>query len=261
MGKQSVAVRVCAPVGLVAILGAGCTSPALHLRGPTNLQVQDEVSFIESDGHRIRVDVYQPAHGRYPAVILLHGSGGIHAMVESQINRYAQAMAEKGVISFVVHYFDSTDDFTANDSVETANYFHWVREVREAVTWVLGRPDVRGRQVGLLGHSLGAWLAVGVAAQDPRVSRIVLFGGGLEPFFADSIKRMPPVLMFHGDKDTVVPLSDAMHLAEFMRERHMSVQLFVLPGQEHVFSESAANDALTRAARFLAPNARQVRSP
>jgi dienelactone hydrolase len=261
MARPYAAIRRCAALAPVAAVAAACASAALHARGPTSLPVQDEVSFMETDGHRIRVDVYQPAHGRYPAVILLHGSGGIHAIIESQINRYAQALAEKGIIAFVVHYFDYTGDFTANDSVETANYYHWVREVREATTWVLNRPDVRGRQVGLLGHSLGAWLAVGVAAQDPRVSGIVLFGGGLEPFFADSIKRMPHVLMFHGDKDTVVPLSDATHLVEFMRARHMDVQLVVLPGQAHVFSDSAADDALTRAVRFLAPNARRVRTP
>jgi dipeptidyl aminopeptidase/acylaminoacyl peptidase len=67
--------------------------------------------------------------------------------------------------------------------------------------------------------------------------------------------------MFHGDKDTVVPLSDATHLAEFLRARRMSVQLLVVRGQEHVFSDSAADDALTRAVRFLAPDARRTRTP
>lgn len=246
-------------IALAALSAPACVSPAIHAPGPTSLPVAESVSFLETDGHRIRVDVYQPEHGRFPAVILLHGSGGIHAVIESQINRYAQALAEKGMIAFVVHYFDLTGDFTAGDSVEAANYFHWVREVREAVTWVLARSDVRGRQVGILGHSLGAWLAVGVGAQEPRVSGIVLFGGGLEPFFADSIKRMPPTLMFHGGRDNVVPLSDATNLEAFMREHKMNVRLFILPGEGHTFSDSAAADALARSARFLAPNARRVR--
>ncbi len=151
---------------LMVTLGAGaCRMPSLRSPTAVRLPVESEVSFVESDGHRIRVDVYQPDRaGRHPAAILLHGSGGIHAISPSLVNRYAQVLAEQGIICFVVHYFDGTGDFTAGDSVETANYFHWVRELHDAVTWVRARSDVRPNQVGLMGHSLGAWLAVGVAA-------------------------------------------------------------------------------------------------
>lgn len=245
---------------LLTLCGA-CVSPPLRPSGPTSLEVQEETSFLESDGHRIKVDVYQPAHGRYPAVILLHGSGGIHAIIESQINRYAQALAQLGIVAYVVHYFDYTSNFTSDEAYEKENYFHWVRAVREAVTWVLARPDVRGRQVGILGHSLGAYLAVGVAAQEPRVRSIVLLGGGLEPYVADSIRRMPPVLIFHGQNDDVVPLSEANHLEDFLTMHKFSAKLTVLPGERHVFSDAAADSVLAQAARFLAPAARRQRTP
>ena len=246
----------------IVALVAACSAPPLHPRaGVTIHRVEDNVSFLESDGHRIKVDVYQPEiGGRNPAVILLHGSGGIHGLVESTINRYARTMAEQGMVAFVVHYFDLTGNFTANDSVETANYFHWVREVREAVTWIRARSDVQVNSVGLLGYSLGAWLAVGVAAADVRVNRIVLLGSGLEPFLADSIKRMPPSLILHGAKDSTVPLSDAQHLADFLRARGFVYQMKVYPGEEHNFTDSVASDALTRAARFLAPPRRNARA-
>ena len=109
-----------------------------------------------------------------------------------------------------------------------------------------------------MGHSLGAWLAVGAAAADPRIARIVLLGAGLEPWLADSIKRMPPTLMFHGDKDDVVPLSDANHLAEYLRAHHFSVRYHIYPGEGHQFADSAATDMLERAVRFLAPDLRRA---
>jgi len=238
---------------------AACRMPSLRSPTAVRLPTESNVSFVESDGHRIRVDIYQPNRaGRKPAVILLHGSGGIHLINPSLVNRYAQVLAEQGIICFVVHYFDGTGDFTAGDSVETANYFHWVRELRDAITWVRARPDVRLNQVGLMGHSLGDWLAVGVAAADPRVARIVLLGSGLEPFLADSIKRMPPTLMFHGDKDDVVPLSDADHLAAFLRAHRFAVQYRIYPGEGHQFADSAATDMLERSVRFLAPDLKRA---
>jgi carboxymethylenebutenolidase len=210
-------------------------------------------------GHRIRVDVYQPDRaGRHPAVILLHGSNGIHLINPSLVNRYAEVLAEQGIICFVVHYFDGTGDFTASDSVEAANYFHWVRELHDAVTWVRARSDVRPNQIGLMGHSLGALLAVGAAAADARVARVVLLGSALEPFLVDSIKRMPPVLMFHGDRDAVVPMSDADRLAGFLREKKFSVVYRVYAGEGHQFGDSAATDMLERAVRFLAPELRRA---
>lgn len=191
-------------------------------------------------------------------MILLHGSNGIHLINPSLVNRYAAVLAEQGLICFVVHYFDGTGDFMTNDSTEARNYFHWVRELHDAVTWVRARNDVRANQISLMGHSLGAFLAVGAAAADPRIARIVLLGSGLEPFLADSIKRMPPVLMFHGDKDNVVPQADADHLAAFLRDHRFQVQYKVYAGEGHQFADSAATDMLERAVRFLAPDLKRA---
>ena len=253
------AVRLIACVAALALGAAACNMPSLRSQTAPRLPVYSEKSFVESDGHHIRVDVYEPDRaGRGPAVILLHGSGGIHLVNPSLVNRYAEVLAERGIVTFVVHYFDGTGNFTASDSVEAANYFHWVRELHDAVTWVLARPDVRPNQLGLLGHSLGAWLAVGAAAADPRIARIVLLGSGLEPFLKDSIKRMPPVMMFHGDKDDVVPKLDADRLAIFLRSHRWPVQYRIYPGEGHQFGDSAATDMLNRAVQFLAPDLRRA---
>jgi carboxymethylenebutenolidase len=255
-------VRTRTTAALALVMSAAisaCHVPSLRSATAPRLPTHTEKSFVESDGHRINVDVYEPDRaGRHPAVILLHGSGGIHLINPSLVNRYAEVLAERGIICFVVHYFDGTGNFTADDSVESANYFHWVRELRDAMTWVRARPDVRPNQIGMMGHSLGAWLAVGAAAADPRVTRIVLLGSGLEPFLADSIKRMPPVLMFHGDKDDVVPQSDADHLAEYLRAKKFSVQYKLYAGEGHQFGDSAATDMLDRAVRFLAPDLKRA---
>lgn len=239
-------------VALAVVTLAACATVSLVPAHVTPLPVDVESRMIESDGQELRVDLYRPrGTGRHAAAIVLHGSGGIHAAVSSQASQYAQALAAQGISAFVLHYFDGTGDYTANDSVEVANYSQWVRDVKAAVSWVRDRPDVQSTQVGLVGLSLGAWLAVGAAADDPRISHIVLFGSGLEPFLRDRITRMPPVLMFHGSDDTVVPVAQADTLARVLRAKRVRVRYRIVPGEGHDLSDSAATNALARAARFL----------
>ena len=95
---------------------------------------------------------------------------------------------------------------------------------------------------------------------DPRIYRLALFGSGLEPFLPDSITRMPPTLLFHGAQDDVVPLADASALVAFMRTRRYKVTLVVYKSESHTFSDSAASDALTRVAGFIAPGQRRPNS-
>jgi carboxymethylenebutenolidase len=230
----------------------GCSSAPLLVTNAVVTSVDEETSYFESQGRPIRVDVYKPDDSeRHPAVILLHGSSGIHSLIPGPIPRYAKTLAHDGIVALVVHYFDATGDYTVDDSEEKANYFRWAGVVKDAVTWARGRPDVISGRVGLLGHSLGAWLAVGAAALDRRIDRIVLFGAGLEPFLADRIRRMPPTLIFHGDEDDVVPLADASRLAEFLQSHGWRVNLRVFHGEGHSFSDAAAADALAQTARFL----------
>jgi dienelactone hydrolase len=232
---------------------AGC-APALHASAVAPAAVQVGTSFFHSDGHRIRMDVYQPTSGgRHPAVIVVHGSSGVHRIVSDTASRYARALAKQGLVAFVVHYFDATGTFMADLAEEAEHYDAWAGVLRDALTQVVQRPDVDGSEVGILGHSLGAFLAVGVAAFDSRVNRVVLFGGGLEPFLPARIERMPPTLVFHGDQDEEVPLADARSLVDFLRGLRCDVAFRVLPGQGHIFSEPAVTEALTEAARFFTP--------
>ncbi len=240
---------------LALMVMVGCLTPPLS--PPVGVRTSDveevETSF-RSGGEEIRVDVYRPkSAGRHAVAIILHGSGGIHAIAPSTTNRYARTLAQLGVEALVVHYFDGTGHFRADDQAERDFYYHWVREVKDAVTWVRRRTDVQSNRISLVGQSLGSWVAVGAAVGDPRIYRIALFGAGLEPFLEDSLARVPPMLLFHGDADDVVPLSDAKHLAALLTANGRRVQLVVYPGERHTLSDSAATDALLRTARFIDP--------
>jgi carboxymethylenebutenolidase len=239
---------------LAAMALPGITGCAvqLHATAVAPVPFRLKVGHFESEGRRIRVDEYRPeGDGQHPAVIVVHGSSGVHRVFSDTATRYAEALAEQGLLAFVVHYFDSTGNIMAGMSEERIHYFTWVRVLEDAVTWVRTRPEVDADRVGVLGHSLGGFLAVGAGAFDPRISRVVLFGGGLEPFLARMITRMPPTLVCHGDADGEVSLAEARNLVAFLRARNCEVELRVYPGEGHALSGSAIGDALGSAGRFL----------
>lgn len=68
----------------------------------TDIQISNAV--FESDKHSITVEQFLPkAPGRYPAIIALHGSGGIR---EGWAEQPARLLAGQGYAVFVVHYFE-----------------------------------------------------------------------------------------------------------------------------------------------------------
>jgi carboxymethylenebutenolidase len=236
----------------VSLLAAGCAG-RIHMPGYVHAVEESELSF-ESLGRSVRVDAFVPEGrgSRYPAAIVLHGSSGIHLMGGSGAQRYAEALAQRGIAAYVVHYFDGTDTFSADDETEAREYWRWVRVVKDAVGWVRARPEVRPGRVGLLGVSLGAYVAVGAAATDPRVSRVVLVSGGLEPGIADSVRRFPPTLLLHGTADDEVPVAAEDTLTLLLAQHHVPLAVHRYPGEGHDLGDQAAVDMVDRSARFLA---------
>ena len=234
-----------------ALLLAACAG-RLHLPGHVQPVEESSLSFT-SLGRTIQVDAYVPEGKgqRHPAAIVLHGSGGIHVIAGQSTQRYAEALATRGIATYVVHYFDGTGTFTADDALEAREYWRWVRVVHDAVGWARARPEVRPSRVGLFGISLGAYVAVGAAATDPRIARVVLLSGGLEPGTADSVRRFPAALLLHGTDDDVVPMAAEDTLARVLTRHRALVTRHRYPGEGHSFADSAAVDVVERSARFL----------
>jgi carboxymethylenebutenolidase len=214
--------------------------------------VERATTRIRVEGHRVTLEEYTPpSPGRHPAVLLLHGSGGLHFYNGGAMHRYARALASQGFVAVVVHYFDATGTFSADDEEERRCYDTWVEAVRQAISVVRGRRDVDTARVSLLGHSLGAYLAIGVAAEDPRVTAVVEMSGGLEPWIAKRSSRLPPVLILHGTGDDVIPPSAAESLERFLADHHVPHETRLYPGEGHAFDGEAEHDALARAVEFL----------
>lgn len=197
---------------------------------------------IDNNGRAIAVTRYAAdgANPR-PAVLVLHGSGGIEVNPEAYA-RHARALAENGIDAYLVRYLG------LGSGAGCYCWDVWAQTVADVATTILGRPEASGR-IGLLGFSLGGAVAV-AGARDRRVGALVVFYGFIPNDAQRSrIERLPPLLVLHSAADENVRLSSGKELAELARQRGGRAELVVYPGEAHGHStwrEPAASDAINR---------------
>ena len=91
-----------------------------------------------------------------------------------------------------------------------------------------------------------------LAAQEPRLRAVVELSGGLPPGLERSLSpATPPVLVLHGDQDSVVPVSEAHKLKRLLEQHAVRHQVEILPGETHWFSPGAQQRVLLTCAAFL----------
>jgi carboxymethylenebutenolidase len=219
-------------------------------------EIDEASETFSSHGKRVAVDRFAPkAPGRYPLVVILHGAGGIAPEGRaSTLHEEARRLARRGYVAMVPHYFDRTAGARLNNPVKTARYYKvWMETVADLVSYAARLPQVDRRKVGLLGHSLGAGLAVSNAMADPRVSAVVEYAGSL--VFIDGPPPqplpMPPTLILHGDADNIVPVGEAHKLAALFSEWQTPYEIKIYPGAGHGFRGGDEQDAWNRTVAFL----------
>lgn len=211
-----------------------------------------------SNGTPVIIERFTPqCCGQAPAVILLHGADGLSGRFGQLYRTAAQLLADSGYNAFIIHYLNTTGTSPAEAAQvkqNPAEFGVWMRAVSDAISYVSCQPGVDPRRVGLLGFSLGGFLATSVATVDPRVTVLVEYGGGLPPQFARGAANLPPTLIIHGQADKTVPVSQAYQMKSMLSRAKVQNHMIIYPGQGHAMDESAQMDAAGRVRAFLAQN-------
>ena len=195
-----------------------------------------EVEF-RTTGDAIPGTLLLPAEAPSGGVLLLHGySSRREVMVEG----VGVALLRQGVASLSI---DLPLHGTRQDPLQAqaarnplAVFGLWrqaLRECRLAFNYLGARPEVDRGCLGVAGYSLGSFLAVMVAADEPAARAVVLAAGGDLPegtplsavarAIADplrAVRRLDgrPLLMVHGKNDRTVKPDQARRLFEAARE-------------------------------------------
>jgi dienelactone hydrolase len=123
--------------------------------------------------------------GPFPAVVLVHGSGpndrdetvgGVKVFKD-----LAEGLASRGIV--VLRYEKRTLQYRARIAA-IKNYTvqeETVEDAVNAIAAVRSQPEVNGRRVFIIGHSLGGYVAPRIAEQDGKLAGIVLMAGSARP--------------------------------------------------------------------------------
>ena len=107
------------------------------------------------------------------------------------------------------------------------------------------------RDLALVGFSQGTMMALYVALRRPQaVAAVVGYSGALvgAETLAAEIRARPPVLLVHGDADTMVPVSELARASAALKEAGVPVTVELRPGLPHSIDERG----LTLGGRFIA---------
>jgi len=231
---------------------------------------------LESDGVLLAAALFVPEDaGLHPGLILCHGmpagprasgEGGRGSSEDLGYPELAEWCASEGFVTLI---------FNFRGTGESGGNYHplgWARDLEAVLDWMSQLPQVDAERIALLGSSMGAAVAIYVAAHRPEVAAVVSYAGpaamGPRPNPADAVERLReqglikdpdfppdleawrqesvelspvrwvgqisprPLLLLHGDADDLVPVENAYTLYQKAGEPK---ELRLLPGAGHRF--------------------------
>jgi carboxymethylenebutenolidase len=196
-----------------------------------------------------------------PAVIVLHGSRGFELRLLAY-QRYSDALTASGIDVYLARYYGPADaealaklgTSEKREAYEDARYELWTDRVSSTITAILARPESSGR-LGLLGFSLGGFVAAATAARDERIAALAVLYGGMPQKIAPHVKRMPPTIELHGDADRNVPLANGVALVKLAKSVGAAADQIIYPGKHHGFDFSdrdrSTGDAIAHVVDFF----------
>lgn len=258
-------------LALAGVLGAPWLAPVPLTAEERPVEVLPDLVYASPGGKDLRLDLARPrgAAGVRPAVVVIHG-GGWAAGSRKAHSDLIRLLAQRGYVAATVQYrFAPLHPWPAQ-----------IEDVKAAVRWLRRHADEHGidpAQVGAIGFSAGAHLAMMLGATDPRdglegpaeagapsskVQAVVSWFGPTDlgsSDYPEAARRLiqallgprssdaqggaspvhyldrgdAPMLLLHGTKDRVVPVSQATRMSEALTRAGVAGEVRLLLGADH----------------------------
>lgn len=182
-----------------------------------------------------------------PALILVHGSGGVQ---DGRENRYAKLFAENGIATFTLNYYEprgANPDTPYMMKTMAATEVDVVSDAYSALNIVGTHPAIDNTKIGVTGYSYGG---MGTRyALDDRLKKIM--APDVPPFALHMDIYGPchqtlghtgttgaPYLAVHGDKDNSVDPATCQKVYKDIEKGGSKVESHVLAGAGHAWENA-----------------------
>jgi dienelactone hydrolase len=213
-----------------------------------DIQVQETVQQFRSGETRLTVECFAPAvEGKFPAIVLLHGSGGLELGTGDLFRAFARDLSSEGFVVLIPHLFEKTSHVVGKPFGDK-ELLAFTESVHDAIDFAVASGAVDPEKIGLVGWSLGSHLAFSQSSKDPRIRAIASISGYLP---VESKSKMPPVLIVQGSKDKTLPSQRLRDFQAKMKADESPVETRIYKGVGHNLDLPTWEDVSRRTAVFM----------
>ena len=222
------------------------------------LQYPSPVVSATPENNTVHAEYYLPkGKGPFPGVIVLDITAGNQSLSRN----LSTFLAQKGIAGLFVQmaYYGPRRPAGSRLRLLSPDLSHTLAAVRQTVldlrlaaAWMASRPELDGKRLGIMGTSLGSFMAALAAEMEPRLGRVVvLLGGGgfVEAYYdhpkAERYRKVYEAL--GGTKEKLAKLLapvDPLTCAANLKER----KLLILAGKRDDIVPPRMAEALWKAA-------------
>ncbi len=183
---------------------------------------------------------------RLPAVVLVHGSGGVYP---EEVTFWARLLNEHGIAAFVIDVFGPRGVKSTGEDQNQVPFAADTADAFAALGMLASHPRIDPQRIAVMGFSRGGVTAVrsgvipiiqGSAPSGLRfAAHVALYSGGCASVLAVTPKpgvfSPEPMLFVHGDADDYAYMSDCQSYAQRINAAGTPTEFVVLPGARHKF--------------------------
>lgn len=203
--------------------------------------------------------------GRFPAIVLLHGCGGMYTpsgYVTNSYRHWAELLSEDGYVALLVDSFGARGhrSICALQKRPILESRERVEDAYAAAQWLNRQSYVAAGRIGLLGWSNGGsgtlYSMRPASRLEPGFRAAVAFYPGCRTLSRATTPYRPyaPLLILSGEADDWTPAEHCKQLAGIANKEGALLEIVTYPGAHHSF------DRIGLAVRYR-PNVRNLNKP
>jgi dienelactone hydrolase len=186
-----------------------------------------------------------PGATRAPAMVVVHGSGGVSAGRE---HAWAKRLGDMGVAAFVTDSFRPRGVTTTAEDQSRVSTVSMVADAFNALKLLASHPRIDPNRIGIMGFSKGGQVSLYTALEPFRraaggnlrfATHVPLYPSCALPYVSREITRAP-MLVLMGGADDYTPAAQCERYIEWFRGKGAPIRSIVYPGASHGFDSPGA---------------------